>query len=86
MKIEPERTESIAKIPPHHNKKSMQSFLGRINFVRRFIRSFAETIKPMQDMIKKNVEFKWGSKEKEYFDTIKIDMAQAPALLSPDFS
>jgi hypothetical protein len=64
MKIEPERTEAIAKIPPPHNKKSMQSFLGRINFVRRFIPSFFETVKPMQDMIKKNVEFKWGSKEK----------------------
>jgi hypothetical protein len=86
MKIELERTESIAKIPPHHNKKSMQSFLGRINFVRRFIRSFAETIKPMQDMIKKNVEFRWGSKEKEYFNKIKANITQAPALLILDFN
>jgi len=34
MKIEPKRTEVISKIPPHHNKKAMQSFLGIINFVR----------------------------------------------------
>jgi hypothetical protein len=63
MKIEPERTEEIAKIPPPHNKKSMQSFLGRINFVRRFVPIFSEIVKPMQDMIKKNVEFKWDLKK-----------------------
>jgi hypothetical protein len=64
MIIEPERTEAISKIPPPHNKNSMQSFLGKINFVRIFVLSFAETVKPLQDMIKKDVEFKWGHKEK----------------------
>jgi len=64
MKIEPKRTEEIANIPPPHNKKSMHSFLGRINFVRLFIPIFAKIVKPMQDMIKKNVEFKWGSNER----------------------
>jgi len=54
MKIEPERTETISKIPPPNNKKSMQSFLGRITFVRIFVPSFAEIVKPLQDMIKKN--------------------------------
>jgi hypothetical protein len=77
MWIEPDRTEVIAKIPPPHNKKSMQSFLGKINFVRRFIPSFVETVKPLQDMIKKNAQFSWGSKEKEAFDKIKEDINQA---------
>jgi hypothetical protein len=40
--IEPERIEAIAKISFPHNKKSMQSFLGKINFVRRFVPSFVE--------------------------------------------
>jgi hypothetical protein len=68
MMIEPERTQAISKIPPPHNKKSMQSFLGKINFVRRFVPSFVETVKPLQDMIKKDAEFKWGPKEKVTFE------------------
>jgi hypothetical protein len=63
MRIEPERTQAIAKIPLLI-KKMMQSFLGKINFVRRFVPSFAETMKPLQDMIKKNAKLKWGPKEK----------------------
>ena len=52
MMIDPEREEVIAKLLPTHNKKSMQSFMGKINFVHRFIPSFAKMIKPLQDMIK----------------------------------
>jgi hypothetical protein len=84
--IEPERTESISKIPFPHNKKSMQSFLGKINFVHRFVPSFSETVKPLQDMIKKNVEFKWGPKEKEYFTWIREEIEKSLALLSLDFN
>jgi hypothetical protein len=64
----------------------MQSFLGNIKFVIIFVSSFVETIKPLQDMIKKNVEFKWGSKEKFSFEKIKEKIAQASALMSPDFN
>ena len=85
MQVEHERTKVISKIHPSHKKKAMQSFLRMINFVRRFIPSFVETVKPLQDMIKKNVEFRWGSKEKLDFDKIKEDIVQAPTLLSPYF-
>lgn len=34
MMIDPKRVEVIEKLPPPHNKKSMQSFMGKINFVR----------------------------------------------------
>jgi hypothetical protein len=74
MRIDPERTEEISKNTPPHNKNSMQSFLGKINVLRRFVPSFAETVKPLQDMIKKNREFKWGPREKDYFDRIKEEI------------
>jgi hypothetical protein len=40
----------------------------------------------MQDVIKKNDKFKWGSKEKEYFDKIKVDIAQALTFFRPDLN
>ena len=38
--IDPEWTEAISRIPFPSTKKSMQSFMGKINFVRRFLPSF----------------------------------------------
>jgi len=55
MIIDPERTQFISKLPPPSSKKSMQSFLGQINVFRRFVPSFSEMVKPLQNLIKKDV-------------------------------
>ena len=47
ISIEPERIKAIEQIPMPHNKKGMQSFMGTINFVRRFVPDFAQTVKPL---------------------------------------
>ena len=41
ISIDLERIKSIEQIPLPHNKKGMQSFMGTINFVRRFVPDFA---------------------------------------------
>ena len=64
----------------------MQAFLGKINFVRRFVPIFSETVRPLQQMIKKNVEFKWGDLKKQSFCRIKESIVEAPSLAMPDFS
>eukprot|EP00253_Pinus_taeda_P022177 PITA_22177 len=84
--INPDRIKEISEIPFPHNKKSMQSFLGQINFVKRFVPDFSQIILPLQTMIKKNLVFKWGLPEKEAFELIKKSIINAPALDTPKFS
>ena len=62
--IDPDRVKEIFDISLPHNKNSMQSFLGQINFVKRFTPYFSLIVLHMQNMIKKNSVFKWGYKEK----------------------
>jgi hypothetical protein len=63
----------------------MQSFFGKINFVRKFTPNFVETIKPLQNMIHKDVEFKWDDERKISFININAAISQVPVLRSPDF-
>jgi hypothetical protein len=70
IKIDPERVKSIQQIDILRNKKSIQSFIGKINFLRRFIPNFAEIIKYITDMLKKDAEIKWIPEAKEYFEKI----------------
>jgi hypothetical protein len=86
MIIDPERTQVIAKLPPPTSKKSMQSFLGQINFVRRFVPSFSEMVRPLQNLIKKDTQYHWGPPENQAFNAIKKAIIDAPSLMSPDFS
>ena len=44
IKIDPERVASIQKIDIP-SRKEIQSFLGSMNFLRRFIPNFAEILK-----------------------------------------
>jgi hypothetical protein len=64
----------------------MQSFFGKINFERKFTPDFVETIKPLQKMTHKDVEFKWDDEIKKAFNKIKTTISQSPVLRSTDFN
>jgi hypothetical protein len=85
MIIDPERTQAIAKLPPP-SKKAMHSFLGKIIFVRRFVPSFSEMFRPLQNLIKKYFLYRWGPQKSQAFDSIRKEIIEAPSLMSPDFS
>ena len=59
IRIDPERVKAILKICFPRSKKDVQSFIGTINFLRWFIPNFAETIKQITSMLKKDQEVKW---------------------------
>ena len=83
--IDPRSIEAIKAIIFPHNKKPMQSFLGKINFMRRFISDFSEIVKPLQEMIKKDFNFKCTKERKEAFENIKESIVEAPTLRSLNF-
>ena len=84
--IDPDRIKDISAVPLPHNKKAMQYFLGQINFVKRFVPDFSRTVSPLQAMIKKNSNFKWGQGEYEAFNIIRQAIVKAPSLATPNFS
>ena len=59
--------------------------MGTINFVRRFVPNFTQIVKPLQQMVKQSVQFKWTDIEKVAFKYIKTTIDQTPSLRSPDF-
>ena len=60
VKIDPKRVEVINGISFPRNKKEVQVFLGRINFLRRFIPNYAEIVRHITDILKKDNEVKWS--------------------------
>ena len=85
ISIDLERIKAIEQIPLPHNKKGMQSFMGTINFVRRFVPDFAQIVKPLQQMVKQSVQFKWTDVEKNAFSKIKTSVVHGLSLKHPDF-
>jgi hypothetical protein len=66
--------EMVAKIVGHTTPKTrvqLQSFLGLVNFYRRFVSGFAELAKSLTELLQKGRRFVWTSACEESFREIK---------------
>jgi hypothetical protein len=72
--------------PSQGQKGTFNPFLGKINFVRRFIPNFAELVKHITSMLKKGSEIKWTDAARSSFEAIKQAIMEAPTLISPDYT
>jgi hypothetical protein len=86
VRIDPDRVEAIQALSFPRSKKEVQAFLGRINFLRRFVSNFSELVKHITTMLRKGNEVKWTSEPREYFVRIKKALTEAPVLISPNYS
>eukprot|EP00253_Pinus_taeda_P011476 PITA_11476 len=83
IRIDPEIIQAILQIPYPRNRKELQAFLGKINFLRRFIPNLAELIRLLRNMLKKDAKVKWSLETKQAFENIKTALTQTPILTSP---
>eukprot|EP00253_Pinus_taeda_P017583 PITA_17583 len=84
--IDPNRVSAIQRLDLPRSRKEIQYFLGKVNFVRRFIPNFVEIIKDITRMLKKGVDIKWKAEAKKSFEEIKKALKQAPILISFTFA
>jgi len=84
--MDPSRIEAIMEIDPPRNKKEVQYFIGRNNFLRRFIQNLAEILRAITNMLRKERKIKWNAKEKRSFNELKSSLNHSPLLASPDFT
>ena len=59
VKIDPSRVEAIQDLSIPRSRKEVQSFLGKINFLRRFVSNFVEEVKLITTMLRKGNEVRW---------------------------
>ena len=86
VKMDPAKVAGVSEWPTPLNKKEVQSFLGFINFYRRFIEGFSHIAQPLFDLTKADSAFKWTSEEKSAFDMLWDRITSAPILTLLDNS
>jgi hypothetical protein len=84
--IDSSRVEAIQTLSLPITKKELQSFLGKINFFRRFVSNFSKLVKHITVMLRKGSEVKWIVESRDSFNQIKKALTKAPAPISPDYS
>ena len=82
-----EKIDAINRIVPPTPKKQVRSFIGTMNFYRRFIPHFSEIALPLTDLTTKDKsnKVKWLQDHQIAFDKLKQCITQYPVLRSPNF-
>jgi hypothetical protein len=86
IKIDLKRVYAIQEREIPRNKKAIQSFIGKINFLRRFVPNFIEILNPITNMLKKDDVIKWSLEAKSTFQRINQGLVEAPVLASPNYA
>ncbi|XP_043501575.1 uncharacterized protein LOC122523751 [Polistes fuscatus] len=74
------KTEAVMKFPQPSSVKQIQSFLGLTGFFRKFIANYSLIARPLTDLLKADVKFEFGEKQKEAVEQLKRALSNKPVL------
>uniref|UniRef100_A0A2N9HLI5 Uncharacterized protein n=1 Tax=Fagus sylvatica TaxID=28930 RepID=A0A2N9HLI5_FAGSY len=84
IEIDPAKVQAIRSMPAPKTEKEIRSFLGRINYIARFIAQLTATCEPLFKLLRKDVKIKWTEDCQKAFDKIKEYLLNPPILGQQD--
>ena len=85
LKPDPEKYDPIRNWPLPKKVVELQSFLGLVNYYRRFVKDFSKTARPLYKLTESNTPFVWTVECQLAFDELKLKVTTPPVLAYPDF-
>jgi hypothetical protein len=86
ISVDPSKVQEVLDWKPPTSVHQIHSFLGLAGYYRRFIPDFSRIVKPMTELLKKEIKFSWNEKCKEAFHTLRAHLTTTPVLAQPDNS
>lgn len=80
------KVDAVLKIPEPKTVSELRSFLGLANYYRRCIKDFSIVAQPLNQLLRKEARWAWGSEQQAAFDTLKHRLTSAEVLTRPDFN
>nr|GEX00802.1 reverse transcriptase domain-containing protein [Tanacetum cinerariifolium] len=85
IEVDKAKVDVIAKLPHLTTVKGIRSFLGHVDFYRRFIQYFSKIDQPMTRLLEKDTPFFFSKECVEVFQTLKKKLTEAPIVVTPDW-
>jgi RNase H-like domain found in reverse transcriptase/Reverse transcriptase (RNA-dependent DNA polymerase)/Integrase zinc binding domain/Chromo (CHRromatin Organisation MOdifier) domain/Retroviral aspartyl protease len=83
---DPKKVAAIEEWPEPASVKDVQSFLGLLNYYRKFIGGFSQCAIPLSELTKKDMNFMFDDNCRDAFRSLKDKLTRAPilALFNPE--
>jgi len=83
IEVDPDKAKAIQEMPAPKTEKEVRSFLGRLNYIARFISQLTVTCEPIFRLLRKKNPGVWDNDCQEAFDKIKRYLQNPPLLVPP---
>ena len=75
-----EKTDAVTRYPIPRTTKQVHTFVGLTSYFRKYIPNYAIVAKPLTDLLRKDVKFKFEQDEYAAFHILKQKLAENPVL------
>ena len=79
-----QKIKAIMDLAPKTNITEARLMIDLIGYYRKFFPVFSDMIRPLNELTKKNVSFKWMEQCQKTLDYIKLVITTNPVLVYPD--
>jgi hypothetical protein len=86
IRASPDKTKAVKNFPVPKNVKEIRSFLGLASFYRRLVPKFAQTAKPLSELLRSDAPFIWSQRQQAAFEALKCLLCSEHVLAYPDFN
>nr|XP_034900655.1 LOW QUALITY PROTEIN: uncharacterized protein LOC118038417 [Populus alba] len=83
IEVDPEKVKAIQSMPPPKTEKEVRGFLGRLNYIARFISHLTATCDPIFRLLRKKNPGIWNEECDKAFEKIKQYLLNPPLLVPP---
>ncbi|KAG8485967.1 hypothetical protein CXB51_019318 [Gossypium anomalum] len=83
IEVDSDKVRAIQELPPPCTQKEVRGFLGRLNYIARFISQLTEKCNPIFCLLRKHNQGTWDEECQGAFDKVKQYLLNAPVLSPP---
>ena len=80
-KPDPVRLAPLLQMSPPTSRELLRSYLGMVNYLSRFIESYAQHAAPLWNLLNSKGPFEWQPAHQKAFDTIQHELARPDRIL-----
>lgn len=86
LRMDGAKVKAIQEWEPKTKVTELRSFLGLVNYYRRFLKGYSAIAAPLTDLLKKGRAWEWSPQCQHAFDALKRAIMEEPVLVLPDHS
>ncbi|XP_025979993.1 uncharacterized mitochondrial protein AtMg00860-like [Glycine max] len=83
IEVDSDKEKAILEMPEPRTEKQVRGFLGRLNYITRFISLLIATCEPLFKLLRKNQSVQWNDDCQVAFRRIKRCLMNPPVLVPP---